>query len=67
MGCLLELTSKGREPLALANGEQRAFLEDNDQVVLTAYCQREGFVKIGFGQCSGKISPVGDRRYQEAI
>ncbi len=54
-GCLLELTSKGREPLLLANGESRVFLEDTDEIALTAHCEREGFVPIGFGQCSGRI------------
>jgi len=66
-GCLLELTLKGREPLVLTNGEKRLFLEDNDEIALTAYCAREGFVPIGFGQCSGKILPVGDGGQQERV
>jgi fumarylacetoacetase len=66
-GCLLELTLKGREPLVLTNGEKRLFLEDNDEIALTAYCEREGFVPIGFGQCSGKILPVGDRGQQDRV
>ena len=57
-GCLLELTSNGREPLSLENGEQRKFLEDGDEVTLTAYCERQGFRRIGFGQCSGRILPA---------
>jgi fumarylacetoacetase len=57
-GCLLELTSKGLEPLMLANGEERVFLKDSDQIALLAYCEREDFVRIGFGQCSGKILPA---------
>ncbi len=35
-GCLLERTWKGTEPLALASGEQRRFLEDGDVVRLEA-------------------------------
>ncbi|MGZ6706008.1 MAG: fumarylacetoacetase [Solirubrobacteraceae bacterium] len=32
--CLLELTRNGAEPLTLAGGERRAYLEDSDEVVL---------------------------------
>lgn len=54
-GCLLELTWRGKEPLVLPNGEQRTFLESGDVVIMTAYCQRDGFARFGFGQCSGRI------------
>jgi fumarylacetoacetase len=57
-GCLLELTWRGAEPLTLPNGETRAFLEDGDQVTLTAYAEREGAVRIGLGRCSGEILPA---------
>jgi fumarylacetoacetase len=58
-GCLLERTWKGTEPLALPNGETRAFLEDGDEVVLRGYCEREGATRIGFGECRGRIAPAG--------
>jgi len=54
-GCLLELTWRGAEPLALPTGETRAFLEDGDEVTLTAYAEREGVVRIGLGRCVGRI------------
>jgi fumarylacetoacetase len=54
-GCLLELSWRGIEPVRLPNGEQRTFLEDGDEVVLTGYCVREGFVRIGLGACRGTI------------
>jgi fumarylacetoacetase len=54
-GCLLELTSRGANPLILSSGEERRFLEDGDEVILRGYCEREGFARIGFGECSGKI------------
>lgn len=57
-GCLLELTTGGREPLALANGETRAFLEDGDEVVLRGRCERGGYRSIGFGSCVGRVLPV---------
>jgi len=56
-GCLLELTTGGREPLTLANGETRAFLEDGDEVTLRGRCEREGFRSIGFGSCTGRVTP----------
>jgi fumarylacetoacetase len=55
-GCLLELTSGGKEPLALPSGEQRKFLENGDEVTLRGFCEREGFHRIGLGACRGIIS-----------
>jgi fumarylacetoacetase len=57
-GCLLELTWRGSEPLRLPNGEQRTFLEDGDEVILTGYCVREGFARVGFGSCRGVVVPA---------
>lgn len=54
-GCLLELTWRGTEPLALPAGESRKFLEDGDEVIMRAYCQREGLPRIGFGECRGVV------------
>ncbi|MEO7217206.1 MAG: fumarylacetoacetase [Gemmatimonadaceae bacterium] len=54
-GCLLEITRRGTEPLTLPTGEQRQFLEDGDEVILRGYCEREGFVRIGFGECRAMI------------
>jgi fumarylacetoacetase len=58
LGCLLELTRRGAEPLRLPNGESRAFLEDGDEVVLRGYCERPGAVRIGFGECAGVVLPA---------
>ena len=57
-GCLLELTEGGRDPLVLPCGETRTFLKDGDEVFLTGYCEREGFVRIGLGVCSGTVIPA---------
>jgi fumarylacetoacetase len=54
-GCLLEITRRGVEPLHLAEGEMRKFLEDGDQVTFRGYCEREGFMGIGLGECSGRV------------
>jgi fumarylacetoacetase len=57
LGSLLELTRGGREPVTLASGETRRFLDDDDEVIMRASCAREGFVSIGFGECRGMIVP----------
>ena len=57
-GCLLELTWRGTEPIELPNGEQRRFLEDGDEIIMKAFCEREGFRRIGFGECRGRILPA---------
>jgi fumarylacetoacetase len=56
-GCLLELTWRGSEPLELPTGETRGFLDDGDEVVFRAYCDREGWRRVGFGECRGMIEP----------
>jgi fumarylacetoacetase len=56
-GCLLEITSRGTEPIELPSGEKRAFLEDGDEVYLRGYCERDGFRRIGFGECRGTLVP----------
>jgi fumarylacetoacetase len=54
-GSLLEISEGGKQPLLLASGEQRRFLEDGDEIILRARCQREGAVSIGFGECRGRV------------
>lgn len=57
-GCLMERTQRGRVPLALPQGDARGFLVDGDELILSAHCQRDGFIPIGFGQCRGRILPA---------
>jgi fumarylacetoacetase len=57
-GCMLELTWRGSEPLALPTGETRKFLEDEDEVILRASCERQGAARIGFGECRGMVLPA---------
>ncbi|POG05666.1 fumarylacetoacetase [Pseudomonas putida] len=54
-GSLLETTVGGKQPVELASGEIRKFLEDGDEIILRARCKREGVASIGFGECRGKI------------
>ncbi len=57
-GSLLEITRGGKQPLTLASGETRRFLEDGDEVILRATARREGFAPVGFGECRGVIRPA---------
>jgi fumarylacetoacetase len=56
-GCLYEATHDGKIPVDLEHGAQRVYLEDYDEVILTAWCQGAGY-KVGFGTCSGSILPA---------
>jgi fumarylacetoacetase len=57
-GCLLERSGRGAEPLGLPSGEERHFLEDGDEVILRGHCEREGFARIGLGECRGLVRPA---------
>ncbi|MCW5663245.1 MAG: fumarylacetoacetase [Piscinibacter sp.] len=60
-GSLLELTQGGKQPISLANGEQRTFLEDGDRLSLAGRCSRAGFRSIGFGPCESTVLPTAGR------
>lgn len=57
-GSLLELTQGGQKPLQLPWGEQRTFLQDGDEVIMRAWCEKEGYPRIGFGSVSGTVLPA---------
>jgi fumarylacetoacetase len=57
-GCLLELTTRGRDPLALPGGESRAFLQDGDEVIFRGYAEGGGCVRLGLGECRGLVLPA---------
>ena len=58
LGSLLEISKGGKEPIQLPDGESRSFLEDGDELTLSARCEAEGAVSIGFGSCTGRILPA---------
>jgi len=55
---MIELTSGGKNPIKLPNGETRTFLEDGDTVIIKGHCAREGAARIGFGSSVGTIKPA---------
>ncbi|KAJ2498589.1 hypothetical protein GGH96_004199 [Coemansia sp. RSA 1972] len=57
-GSMLELSWSGKNPIELGNeGISRTFVEDNDTVRISGYCQGEGY-RVGFGECTGTILPA---------
>jgi len=58
-GSLLELTARGREPIALPGGEKRGFIEDGDEIIFRGFCAKPGQTRIGFGDCRAVILPAG--------
>ena len=57
-GAIIELTKGGKEPITLNTGETRSFLLDGDAVTLRGWCEKPGFVRIGFGENRGEVLPA---------
>ncbi|MFJ8696560.1 fumarylacetoacetase [Streptomyces roseolilacinus] len=56
-GSLLELTWNGRDALDLSTGK-RTFLEDGDEVTLTAWAPGPDGTRVGLGEVTGRITPA---------
>ena len=56
-GSLLEISWNGTEPVDLAGGVKRTFLEDGDSLVMRGWCQGDGY-RVGFGEVEGTITPA---------
>ena len=56
-GSLLEISWNGAEPVELAGGIRRTFLEDGDLLVMRGWCQGDGY-RVGFGEVEGTILPA---------
>lgn len=57
-GCLLELSWGGAEPLVLPDGSVRSFLEDGDELTITATAPAADGTTIGFGEVTGRVLPA---------
>jgi fumarylacetoacetase len=57
-GSLLELTWGGAEPVTLADGTVRTFLEDGDTVVITATAPGPGGATLALGEVTGRVLPA---------
>jgi fumarylacetoacetase len=56
-GSMLELTWRGERPIQLPTGETRKFLQDNDLVTLTGWCQGDTY-RVGFGHVTSQLLPA---------
>jgi len=56
-GSMLELTWRGTEPIILADGSQRKFIEDFDTIIMRGHAEKDG-VRVGFGEVTGKVLPA---------
>lgn len=53
-GSMLELTWAGKNPVKMNDGTERKFIQNGDTVIMRGFCQNNE-VRIGFGECSGKV------------
>jgi fumarylacetoacetase len=58
-GSLLELSWGGKEPVEIAPGVTRSFIEDGDTLTLEGAAHGDGY-QIGFGSCVGTLLPAAD-------
>ncbi|MFF2042630.1 fumarylacetoacetase [Kitasatospora sp. NPDC058170] len=56
-GALIELTWNGEEPLKLGDGTTRTFLEDGDEVTITATAPGPDGTLVGLGEVAGRVAP----------
>jgi fumarylacetoacetase len=57
-GSLIELAWNGAEPLSLADGSTRSFLEDGDTVTLSATAPAADGSRLSLGEVTGTIHPA---------
>ncbi len=59
-GSMLELSWGGTEPLTLPDGTTRTWLEDRDELVITATAAGPEGTRVGLGEARGMIMPAQD-------
>jgi fumarylacetoacetase len=57
-GSLIELAWGGEEPLTLPDGSSRAWLNDSDELVITATAAGPDGSRVGLGEARGQIIPA---------
>jgi fumarylacetoacetase len=57
-GSLIELTWNGRDPVRLADGSERSFLEDGDTVTVRATAPSAADRQLGLGDVTGTVVPA---------
>jgi fumarylacetoacetase len=57
-GSMFELAWGGADPIELPDGTSRSFLEDGDEVAITASAPGADGSRIGFGEVRGRVLPA---------
>jgi fumarylacetoacetase len=55
LGCLLELSWGGARPFTLADGTTRTFLEDGDQITISATAPATDGTRLSLGEVKGRL------------
>jgi len=56
-GSMLEITWRGSEPVKMADGTDRKFIQDGDTVIMRGHAEKDG-VRVGFGEVTAKVLPA---------
>lgn len=56
-GSMLEISWQGTKSVQMADGTERKFIADGDNVIIEGWCEKDG-VRIGFGEAAGKVLPA---------
>jgi fumarylacetoacetase len=57
LGSMLELTWRGENPISMADGSERKFINDYDTVIMRGFCENNG-TRIGFGEVKSQLLPI---------
>ncbi len=57
LGSMLELTWGGKNPITLADGTSRTFVEDGDTITMRGF-GKKGAVRVGFGEVVTQVLPA---------
>ena len=60
-GSLIELSWNGERPLTLASGDSRSFLEDGDELAISATAPAADGSRVELGPVTGKVVPAESR------
>lgn len=56
-GSMLEISWQGKNPVTMADGTERKFLQDHDTIIMRGHCEKDG-LRIGFGDVNAKVLPA---------
>lgn len=63
-GSLIEQSQNGKQSIKISDFEERTFLQDGDEVIISGICGSDADALVGFGECSGTIEPALKLDYQ---